>query len=563
MTLVEVVMSMALFVSAGFATVSVLDATARASATGSVRERMAASAQDAMEALRAIPYDRLGLVEGADGYVDEFEGRPTVPVTDSRVAPRERLEIGGASAILERHVTWGQVTTSAGSVTERAYKRLTVVVSWRDSGRERSTRVDSAVAPDQTAVSCPQRWIDPTTTLTAPANTYLPGVGEAPAGAHVVAVGDPRDPGPATIASGTLILIVQMTGPGAGRYEYAIATSGVHQNLLSVSGRGDGAGLLNTYGGKGRFQVVAVPTFEDVRLVPGFGPLPWDGATGGVAAVDATGDVTVEGDLDFRKTGLTESWPGDYRPSIDAVLPGAGPDGMPGGPLVMLRAGNVVASDSALVADGVGSGWGGTVVVTAERGDLAGLRAFARGVIGGRIYATSDLGQADVSGEKQGGEVDRIAAAQIWGVPLGAGCWAGVSIWASTSTPRVPGDGSSPVGYRVSVVNATGRPTALLSVQDLLPPGLSFQSMVGVKSDGGVTRLSGSDPSPGDVAPTWGTFSVPAGGILFIDFLARVESGTSGVLQDSAVASVLSAGGVSRSTYDGGFSAEDDVAVST
>jgi len=236
---------------------------------------------------------------------------------------------------------------------------------------------------------------------------------------------------------------------------------------------------------------------------------------------------------------------------------------MPGGPLVMLRAGNVVASDSALVADGVGSGWGGTVVVTAERGDLAGLRAFARGVIGGRIYATSDLGQADVSGEKQGGEVDRIAAAQIWGVPLGAGCWAGVSIWASTSTPRVPGDGSSPVGYRVSVVNATGRPTALLSVQDLLPPGLSFQSMVGVKSDGGVTRLSGSDPSPGDVAPTWGTFSVPAGGILFIDFLARVESGTSGVLQDSAVASVLSAGGVSRSTYDGGFSAEDDVAVST
>jgi len=109
---------------------------------------------------------------------------------------------------------------------------------------------------------------------------------------------------------------------GSGLYEYVRATGAVAVGggTLTLQGTGTGAGLLNGYTnaaatatqGQRRFQVVRVPQYSSATLAAGLTAAAWDGGTGGILAIDVSGNlslgsatVSVDG-LGFRGGGARQ-----------------------------------------------------------------------------------------------------------------------------------------------------------------------------------------------------------------------------------------------------------------
>lgn len=185
----------------------------------------------------------------------------------------------------------------------------------------------------------------PATGVTGIVNSYFPGTGT---GASSVQIGVRNASGAATsIDVGDLLLIIQMQGADitnsdnntygdgvgdgtsqtsdvfggtnyaggflnngnliAGRYEYAIATS-------ASAGSGTvtlASALQNTYvnGSNQRFQVIRVPQYPTLSIGGGgLTAAAWDGSSGGVAAIDVAGlltlgNINADG-LGFRAGGV-------------------------------------------------------------------------------------------------------------------------------------------------------------------------------------------------------------------------------------------------------------------
>lgn len=163
-------------------------------------------------------------------------------------------------------------------------------------------------------------------TLSGVVNTYYPGSANANAGNTSISIGSST--GAATaIASGDLLLVIQMqdaainstnsdsygdgvsggvasgvTSSNAGLFEYVVATSAAGASV-SIKGAGAGNGLVNSYRtasatgtqGQRRFQVVRVPQYSSATLGSGLTASPWNGATGGVLAIDVAGNLDLGG----------------------------------------------------------------------------------------------------------------------------------------------------------------------------------------------------------------------------------------------------------------------------
>ena len=184
--------------------------------------------------------------------------------------------------------------------------------------------------------------------LTGIVNAYYPpaaGVGTVAAGSKSIALGAAPAGGAQTaIASGDLLLIIQMQnatinatnsssyGSGvagdpasgstslgsAGLFEYVTATSAVPVTggTLNFTGTGAGGGLLNTYvnaaaapatnptAGQSTFQVIRVPQYTLVTLTSGADGMSWNGATGGVLALDVSGQLTLGGTVALDAQGF-------------------------------------------------------------------------------------------------------------------------------------------------------------------------------------------------------------------------------------------------------------------
>jgi uncharacterized repeat protein (TIGR01451 family) len=207
-------------------------------------------------------------------------------------------------------------------------------------------------------------------TLTGVVNTYYSGtLGSVAAGATSIPVGAPT--GAATpIAAGDLLLVIQMQGSdinttntdaygdgaaggaaagftalgSSGLYEYVLATSGVVAGSVSITGTGPGAGLLNSYTravstattGQRSFQVVRVPQFTTATTSSALTAAPWNGASGGVLALDTTGTLTLNGTvsvdgLGFRGgVGIQRGGGSGLSNTDTAVSSGAGAHGTKG-----------------------------------------------------------------------------------------------------------------------------------------------------------------------------------------------------------------------------------------
>ena len=171
-------------------------------------------------------------------------------------------------------------------------------------------------------------------TISGNVNTYYPGNANAAAGATSMTLGAvPVGYGTTQINIGDLVLVMQSqdaaidsnnddrygdgagtqgTGtPGngstnlnnAGRYEYVVATNAVPTTggTLNFTAAGVGNGLIFAYTnaaatatqGARRFQAIRVPQYTTATLAAGTGGPAWNGAVGGVFAVDVSGTVTM------------------------------------------------------------------------------------------------------------------------------------------------------------------------------------------------------------------------------------------------------------------------------
>ncbi len=212
-----------------------------------------------------------------------------------------------------------------------------------DGGRADGDGCDSNCLVEVGALPECSSGDDGTVTITAAntvVNTYYPPLAvetTLAAGSTTVALGAARGAS-ATIAAGDTLLVIQTQGveinngaatnPGdpygdgtggndragylqtadarAGTYEYVTATGPAVAGVVPIAGAGTGGGLVNTYvnsrvvdasHGHRTFQIVRVPQYTNLEVDAGGSvtALEYNGATGGVVAVNVDGALTFDG----------------------------------------------------------------------------------------------------------------------------------------------------------------------------------------------------------------------------------------------------------------------------
>ena len=181
-------------------------------------------------------------------------------------------------------------------------------------------------------------------TLSGTVNTYYPGT-TANLASAATSVNLGAAQGAATpIASGDLLLIIQMQaatinstntasyGDGApgdpasgasnlgssGLFEFVTATGAVPLagGTLTFTGTGPTGGLLNsyshvaaaaagtTYTPQQTYQVIRVPQYSSATLSSGLVPLTWNGTVGGVLVLDVSSQLTLGGTVSLNAQGF-------------------------------------------------------------------------------------------------------------------------------------------------------------------------------------------------------------------------------------------------------------------
>jgi len=170
------------------------------------------------------------------------------------------------------------------------------------------------------AQSCAAPGRDGPVTIPLQPNTYYAGAGSASGSSLTLGALDARGSG-TPFAAGDMALVVQMQdgatttftpdGPGygagaaggrAGQYEYAVVASATGASLTFAQP------LVNVYSQspatQQSFQVVRVPQYSSATLAGVISPPAWNGATGGILAIDVAGVLTFAGSIDASGRGF-------------------------------------------------------------------------------------------------------------------------------------------------------------------------------------------------------------------------------------------------------------------
>ncbi len=112
-----------------------------------------------------------------------------------------------------------------------------------------------------------------------------------------------------------------------------------------------------------------------------------------------------------------------------------------------------------------------------------------------------------------------------------------LTIDKDTTTPNVTAGGQAT--YVIAVEN-TGAVTATgVAIEDVLPSGggqsFEYVSTTSSVTTGGATRPTTSNPTAGDTAPTWGSWTIPSGGTLTITFVVDVPAAMPAATYSNAV----------------------------
>lgn len=158
-------------------------------------------------------------------------------------------------------------------------------------------------------------------------NTYYAGTGAPAAGSNTITLGSLNPNGsPIALSPGDMAFIVQIqdstinstntssygSGAGiasgyistnAGKYEYVKITKAIG-STITFAGTGTGGGLVNSYvegvadgttTGQKTFEVVRIPQYSSVTLAGQINPAKWNGQSGGIAAIDVSGNLNLNG----------------------------------------------------------------------------------------------------------------------------------------------------------------------------------------------------------------------------------------------------------------------------
>ncbi len=181
----------------------------------------------------------------------------------------------------------------------------------------------------------------PGSPLSGYVNTYYAGVGTANAGTTTLTVATPSVGASTQAGAGDLLLVIQMQAatinstntssygsgnPGypsagslsvgnSGEYEFVTVSNVIvsaNTDTLTIVGSGANGGLLNSYAtaaasatqGAQTFQVIRVPQYSSAVLSSSLGAYPWDGAKGGVLALDVASQLTLGGTVSLDGNGF-------------------------------------------------------------------------------------------------------------------------------------------------------------------------------------------------------------------------------------------------------------------
>ncbi|HMC69378.1 MAG TPA: DUF11 domain-containing protein, partial [Mycobacteriales bacterium] len=232
-----------------------------------------------------------------------------------------------AAAATSAPITITVLPTAAGTVSNVA------TVSWNGLAATNFSETIRTLAEQKVCASPGKDGAGGT--LAGVKNDYWPGSASVAAGLATMTVGARAAGGAgAGITAGDLLIVMQMqdaafdttndetygegsgstkatgTGSGAmtslnnaGRWEYVVATNsvGAAGGALNFTGGGQNGGLLYSYTsqtfaatstqGQRTFQIVLVPQYTIATLGSTLTALPWNGATGGVLAIDVSGTI--------------------------------------------------------------------------------------------------------------------------------------------------------------------------------------------------------------------------------------------------------------------------------
>jgi len=300
-----------------------------------------------------------------------------------------------ASGATSASFTITVLPTAAGTITNVA------TVTWTGAASPNSSESISTLAEQKVCATPGKDGAGGT--LAGIKNDYWPGTGTPAAGAATMTVGA-RVAGGAgnSINAGDLLIVMQMqdaafdttndetygegtgstkatgTGSGAatalnnaGRWEYVVATNtvGAGGGALNFTGGGQNGGLLYNYTsqtfatttteGQRTFQIIRVPQYTTATLGSTLTALPWNGATGGVLAVDVSGTVTLGGatvsvnGLGFRGGGGRQLQgdanapalsPNDFRTLATRIANGSKGEGVAGSPRYIYQHGATIGA---------------------------------------------------------------------------------------------------------------------------------------------------------------------------------------------------------------------------
>lgn len=542
MTLLELVIAATIVFASILATVGVIDSSSRAAGAASIRRTATDLGSAQLAQLEAMAYPELGVDPRLDGFREVVDGHHTVSVPGSGVAAHSTESDHGQEFEITRSVTW----SSGSGQSPGVFKLIRISVSW-ETPAGGSIELTGASGPTVAPVDCERSWVDASTAvLSGTINTYHPLIAPSTAGATEVSVG----PAPGvSVRSGDALLVIQMTGVDAGVFEYAVAGSTAETGHLVLGGAGADGGLVHAYGVGGAAQIVRVPTVGDAALSGDVVPPPWNGSTGAVVALDATGTISGPGAIRADRSGFGV-------PAVSGDMPerlrlGGGSNGRGGG-IVAVRgidAGELGTQVSADGERGTGAA-GGSVLINATRptGDVFARGADAvRGVggAGGLVVLSAPASSVAVNGgwgSKPGATgtvVTGWASDDIAGLPAGAGCLPAIEVTKTAETPRILTTSGSTAVWSIRLRNAPGRGTATgVQITDTLAAEVTYQSTLSISTSGGARRTEVRDPAPGSSAPRWGTFEIPAGGGVDIVVAASVRVGAVGVIGNGATVSL-------------------------
>jgi uncharacterized repeat protein (TIGR01451 family) len=340
---------------------------------------------------------------------------------------------------------------------------------------------------------------------TAP-NTYYPGVSVAAvSGTSSVTIGQSRT-GAGTnnvpVASGDLVLIMQMQGADittsntaaygtvidntaytAGKYEYAIvqsvtASTGGNQVLTLAKA------LTNSYStaanttniGQRRFQVVRIPQYSSLTLSGTVSGAAWDGATGGILALDVAGRTTYATNASlsmsakgFRGGGGSTSIVADASAytSLSSAGNGSKGEGTAGTPIRIYNGASVVETGSGYpigshAAGAPGNAGGGatdfSILNNANSGGGGGTNGGTGGT-GGYGYTSNSGGIRALGGR------DISADATASRLFMGGGGGAGSATTGDNALNSSGGVGGGIIILRSAVISTASGATGSLLIQ--------------------------------------------------------------------------------------------------